>query len=418
MGIYLNPGYKSFEEAYNSRIFVDKTEMILHINSVVRTKQKYVAVSRPRRFGKSYAVDMLCAYFGQIQDEQPNGENSVSLRDDLFHKCKLSGHEGWDRYLGSFDVIRLVMTDFFKEGKDVSEALAQITTRILDDLNEEYPGVKYDPKDLFYSLEKFYRKTGKAFVIIIDEWDAIFRENKEDKNGQKRYLDFLRDWMKDRSYIALAYMTGILPIKKYGEHSALNMFTEYSMMAPRQLAEYTGFTETEVRDQCKEYKMQYDDVSSWYDGYIVSDNIPVDKREAYRDGTYTGHKIAIYCPLSVVESMTTGVIKNYWNKTESYEALADFIKMDYDGLKDAVALLMDGGRLAIDTSTYQNDMTTFMGRDDVLSLLVHLGYLGFDDETNEVFIPNKEILEEFRTSTKTGEWVRRSGVSSLAEVSG
>ena len=189
-------------------------------------------------------------------------------------------------------------------------------------------------------------------MIIIDEWDAIFRENKEDKNGQKKYLDFLRDWVKDRAYIALAYMTGILPIKKYGEHSALNMFTEYSMMAPRQLAEYTGFTETEVRDQCKEYKMQYDDVSSWYDGYIVSDNIPVDKREAYRDGTYTGHKIAIYCPLSVVESMTTGVIKNYWNKTESYEALADFIKMDYDGLKDAVALLMDGGRLAIDTSTY------------------------------------------------------------------
>jgi len=211
MGIYLNPGYKSFEEAYNSRIFVDKTEMILHINSVVRTKQKYVAVSRPRRFGKSYAVDMLCAYFGQVQDEQPEGENSVSLRDDLFHKCKLSGHKGWDKYLGSFDVIR-----------------------------------------------------------------------------------------------------------------------------------------------------------------------------------------------PVVESKTTGVIKNYWNKTESYEALADFIKMDYDGLKDAVALLMDGGRLAIDTSTYQNDMTTFTGRDDVLSLLVHLGYLGFDDETNEVFIPNKEILEEFRTSTKTG----------------
>ena len=120
--------------------------------------------------------------------------------------------------------------------------------------------------------------------------------------------------MKDNSHIALAYMIGILPIKKYGQHSALNMFTEYSMMAPRQLAEYTGFTENEVRELCAEYNMDYKDVSDWYDGYIVSDSIPKNKRAQYGEGTYTGHKIAIYSPLSVMESMTTGIIKDYWNK--------------------------------------------------------------------------------------------------------
>lgn len=210
--------------------------------------------------------------------------------------------------------------------------------------------------------------------------------------------------MKDKPYIALAYMTGILPIKKYGKHSALNMFTEYSMTAPRQLASFTGFTEEEVKGLCTEYHMDYKEISNWYDGYIISDRIPPDEREAYRSGEYRGHKISIYSPLSVVESMITGRIQNYWNKTETYEALAEYIRRDYDGLKDAVALLMDGGRVVIDTSTYQNDMTTFTGRDDVLSLLIHLGYLGYDDEMSAVFIPNREILDEFKTSTKTPEW--------------
>lgn len=125
-----------------------------------------------------------------------------------------------------------------------------LSSRILTDLSEEYPEVKYDPEDLAYSMDRFYRKTGIPFVFIIDEWDAVFRERKEDRDGQKRYLDFLRDWMKDKDYIALAYMTGILPIKKYGKHSALNMFGEYSIISPMQLAPYTGFTEMEVRKLC------------------------------------------------------------------------------------------------------------------------------------------------------------------------
>ena len=399
---YLNPGTRNFQMSVNSAIFVDKSDMIMHLNTLVNTQQRFVSVSRPRRFGKTMAADMICAYYGRETDSRR-----------LFEKRKLAGCAAvamgdqllqWDAYLGQFDVIRIVMTDFIRRDRTVDDALRVLRSRILSELEEEYPGTAYDPADFNYSLDRFSQRSGRQFVVVIDEWDALFRVWKNDQKGQTKYLDFLRDWLKDKPYIALAYMTGILPIKKYGEHSALNMFTEYSMMAPRQLAPYTGFTEQEVEALCRRYGMDYGEVRDWYDGYVVSDQIPTDQREAYREGRYSGHKISIYSPLSVVEAMTTGVIRNYWNKTETYEALAEHIRMDFDGLKAAVALLMDGGRIRIDSSTYQNDMTTIHSRDDVFSLLVHLGYLGFDDETSEVFIPNKEILDEFKTSTKDEAW--------------
>ena len=393
MGIYLNPGYGSFEEELNSQIYVDKTEMILLTNSFVKTKQKYMSISRPRRFGKSYAADMLCAYYGR-----PDGCK-------LFEKCKVSGHDGWDKYLGRFDVIRLVMTDFIKEGEDVVKALDKIRKRIIIDLRQEYPDVEYDEDDLVYSMELLSQSKGILFVIIIDEWDAVFRECKDDEAGQSKYLDFLRDWFKGKDYVALAYMTGILPIKKYGKHSALNMFDEYSVITPMQMAPYTGFTSDEVKELCEEYNMDYKEISDWYDGYVVSNMIPVEMREKFRNKEYNSQNISIYSPLSVVKAVTTGYIHNYWNRTENYEALAEYIRMNLDGLKDAVVLMMDGGSVKADVSTYQNDMTTFTCRDDVLALLINLGYLKYNLETREVSIPNKEILDEFRTSTKSDEWV-------------
>lgn len=395
MGTYLNPGKAAYQMAVNSEIFIDKTEMIQYINSVVNTQQRFVSVSRPRRFGKTMAADMICAYYDREADSR-----------GLFEKRKLAQTAGWDEFLGKFDVIHLVMTRFFKSRITVNEALTNMQKIVIRDFKRAYPDVELmSDTDLIQTIDDVYTVKDRQAVIVIDEWDAVFRERPDDKDGQTEYLDYLRDLLKDNRHVALAYMTGILPIKKYGQHSALNMFTEYSMMAPRQLAPYTGFTEEEVKALSKKYDMDFGDISNWYDGYLVSDRIPPEKREEYREGKYDGHRFSIYSPLSVVESMTTGVIKDYWNKTETYEALAEYIRKDYDGLKDAVALLMDGGRLTIDTSTYQNDMTTFTGRDDVLSLLIHLGYLGYDDERGEVFIPNREILDEFKTSTKGREWV-------------
>lgn len=396
MGIYLNPGIDGFEITVNSDIYVDKTEMITYLNSVLKTEKRYVSVSRPRRFGKSIAANMLCAYYGKEDGRK------------LFEKSKLAVHDNWDKYLNSFDVIKVVMTDFIKDKIDVEKSLDKMAKRILVDLSEEYPDVKYDTDDLVYSMDRFYKASGKPFVIIIDEWDAVFREKKNDKDGHIHYLDFLRDWLKDKSYVALAYMTGILPIKKYGRHSALNMFDEYSIIAPLQFARYTGFTEEEVKELCEKYGRMFVTIKEWYDGYEVSDIVPPDP--GYEEQKITGKekeakRYSLYSPLSVVNAVSNGVIQNYWNKTESYEALAEYIRMNYDGLKDAVVLMMDGGSVRVNIGTYQNDMTTFNDRDDVLALLIHLGYLKYNSDTKEVSIPNKEILDEFKNSTESEEWI-------------
>ena len=399
MGTYLNPGKNGFQIARNSEIFIDKSEMILYLNSVVNTSQRYVSVSRPRRFGKTMAANMICAYYG-------NGSESR----ELFDKCKISmaidDGAKWDQYLGQFDVIRLVMTDFFRLGSTVEAGLERLQKLILRDLISEYSKVDYfDKDDLIQSLQDVYTETNKQFVIVIDEWDAIFREFKDDKEGQKRYLDFLRDWLKDKEYIALAYMTGILPIKKYGKHSALNMFTEYSMIQPRQLAPYVGFTSLEVEEKCKEKKLNYSGFKSWYDGYRLSNRVSdemIPEGESVDETVYREYEI--YSPYSVVNAMLSKQFGNYWNQTETYEALQQYIDWNFDGLKEDVAVLMNGGRVSVDITGYQNDMTTFHSKDDILTMLIHLGYLGYDNDKKELFIPNKEVLDVFKSSTKNRDW--------------
>ncbi len=401
MGKYLNPGMQGFQMAVNSEVFVDKTEMINYLNTIVKTMQRYVSVSRPRRFGKSMAADMICAYYGR-------GSESKDLFSNLKLTADTKSDQKWDEYLGKFDVIKLVMTDFFKEGVSAQDALKKMQLLVIRDLKKAYPDVDlFDDTDLIQTMDDIYSENQQPFVVVIDEWDAIFRESKEDSKGQTVYLDFLRDWLKDKEYIALAYMTGILPIKKYGKHSALNMFDEYSIISPMQFARFTGFTDDEVQELCTRYGRDFDIIKEWYDGYEVSDIIPPDPNYEHQKKTgeaKKGEKYHIYSPLSVLKAVKTGIIQNYWNKTESYEALAGYINMNCAGLKDTITLLMDGSTAVVDVSTYQNDMTTFTSKDDILSLLINLGYLKYDSETKEVAIPNKEILEEFKTSTKNKEW--------------
>ena len=406
MGTYLNPGKFRYQMAVNSEIFIDKTEMITYLNSVINTNQRFVSVSRPRRFGKTMAADMLCAYYDREADS--------SL---LLGKCKLgmagSDKNGkpWDEYLERFDVIRLVMTDFFHKERTIDDAITTIKKRVLDELEEKYPETKYDRNDFCFSIDRFYRNSGTQFVIVIDEWDAIFREYPDEKEEQRKYLDFLRDWLKDKEYIALAYMTGILPIKKYGKHSALNMFREFSMIQPAQLAQYMGFTAEEVREECKKRKLKYESFKNWYDGYRLSNKaseemveytvnkgIP-ELSEKNRDSVYE-----VYSPFSVVNAILTKQFDSYWNQTETYEALRQYVDMDFDGLKEDVAILMDGGRVAVDITGYQNDMTSFCSKDDILTMFIHLGYLGYDRDIKAVFIPNREVMGVFRSSTKSGDW--------------
>lgn len=218
MGIYLNPGNKGFWESVRSEIYVDKTGLIAETNKCVNTEQKFICVSRPRRFGKSMALKMLAAYYSRGCDSE-----------ELFAKYKIAGELTFKEHLNQYDVIFLNMQQFLIEaapGK-VTEYLEQ---EVLEELKEEYGDIlKGREMGLAAAFRRIYAKMDKQFIFLIDEWDCVMRERQESEELQKKYLDFLRNLLKDQPYVALAYMTGILPVKKYGQHSALNMFWEYSM---------------------------------------------------------------------------------------------------------------------------------------------------------------------------------------------
>ena len=220
-----------------------------------------------------------------------------------------------------------------------------------------------------------------------------FREYQQDQTSQKKYLDFLRAWLKDKDYIAMAYMTGILPVKKYGSHSALNMFMEYSMTDPGNLAEYFGFTEREVSVLCEKYEMSFDDVKTWYDGY---------KFIVHRQSG--DEYFSMYSPKSVVEAMLRHKFGTYWNQTETYEALKTYIQVDMDGLQNAIVRMLAGESIKVNVGTFSNDMITFATKDDVLTLLVHLGYLDYDGTKEMVSIPNKEVAQEYVNVISTMNW--------------
>ena len=379
MGIYLNPDNTDFQEALNSEIYVDKTELIRHTNSKIRTTNKYICVSRPRRFGKSMAGDMLVAYYSRGCDSK-----------EMFSQYKISSDPNFEKYLNKYNVIHINMLDFVGEKRHISESLDYLSKRLIHEIKKENGDVDcFDWNDLMSVLAEVFNEKRVPFIFIIDEWDCIFREYKNDTEGQIQYLDFLRRILKDQSYVALAYMTGILPIKKYGKHSALNMFTEIAMTNAAPIQEFTGFTENEVMRLCDEYKKDFNEVKRWYDGYTV-------------DGE------SIYNPKSVVEALTRGAFRNYWTATENYEALEEFIFRNEDGLRDTVIKLLAGEKKKIDPSTFNNDMVTFNSQDDVLTLLVHLGYLTFDSETYEVAIPNYEVSEQFASTIRNKDWAEVS----------
>ncbi|MCD7765215.1 MAG: AAA family ATPase, partial [Lachnospiraceae bacterium] len=217
-----------------------------------------------------------------------------------------------------------------------------------------------------------------------------FREYKEDKELQENYILFLRSLFKNKDTtsrtIAAAYMTGILPIKKYGTESALTDFKEYSMTRPGRLAEYVGFTEDEVKRLCDEYQMEFEDMQSWYDGYSFS-------------------KIKhVYSPNSVMNALQEEEILNYWTQTETFESLKEYIEMDFDGLKDAIIKMLGGERVSVRISTFQNDITSFKNKNDVLTLLIHLGYLAYDSIEREIYIPNLEVSETFEDAVSGAKW--------------
>lgn len=375
MGIYLNPGKDGFLYSVRSEIYVDKTNLIRETNKRFGTEQRFLCVSRPRRFGKSMAAKMLSAYYEQGEDAR-----------ELFLPYTIAKEESFEQHINRYPVLVLNIVEFYKKNKPVEEMIADIEKAVVWELTGEYLDVRYfDTTDMIRTIEDIYHAKKIPFVFILDEWDCIFREGQEDKEGQKLYLDFLRRLLKDKSYVGLAYMTGILPIKKYGTHSALNMFEEISMIRSGKFTEYMGFTEKEVQELCEKYHIDFDKTKQWYDGYQL-------------EGKH------IYNPKSVVDLMLNNKFESYWVNTETYEALKIYIDMNMDGLKEAVVSMLGGGTCQIDTQNFQNDMTTFENKEDVMSLLVHLGYLAYNGETKSVCIPNYEISAEYVRAMRDKKW--------------
>ena len=269
--------------------------------------------------------------------------------------------------------------------RTLDEMLELMSEEIINEL-ESYFHISCRHPILPLMLSKIYENTNEQFIFIIDEWDCIFREYKINKEAQNRYLDFLRNLLKDQPYVELVYMTGILPIKKYGTHSALNMFEEISMVDPELLPEFMGFTKDEVKALCIQYDVNYETMKEWYDGYHITNDI------------------SIFSPRSVVSSIIRKQFGNYWTSTETYEALRVYIDMNFDGLKDDVIALLAGEHISVTTSSFQNDMTTFETKDDVLTLLIHLGYLGYNASDHTCYIPNKEVTDSFINSIRSSDW--------------
>ncbi len=377
MGTYLNPGNSGFERIVNGD-YIDKTDLIGIINKTIDTTKNLTCISRPRRFGKSYAAQMLCAYYDKSCDSHK-----------LFENYKIAKNPSYENHINKYHVINLDVTSFVseakKEGISLQEVPADISTAISDDIQSQYPDLEMG-STLNDTLINLVNKTDTKIVFVIDEWDAMIRENLRDEEAQTRYLNLLRGWFKNNNFtpkvVAAAYMTGILPIKKDGSQSAISDFEEYSVVKPWKFGEYVGFTEREVKELCDEHDMSFDLMKQWYDGY-----------------SFKGVG-SVYNPNSVMKAIYYDEYSSYWTETSAAEGLMEYISKDYNGLTKTIAELIGGVDVKVNTNGFANDLVTFKSKDDVLTLMIHLGYLAYDSESKTVHIPNEEIKLEFQKSIR------------------
>ena len=377
MGRYINKGNEGFRRIRNSE-YVDKTELISVVNRTLFTENCFSCVSRCRRFGKSMAAKMLAAYYDRSCDSR-----------SLFADLKIASDPSFEKHLNKYPVIYLDMTSFVTRFKSES-IVGHIEEELKEDLQDAYPDVEFRAKDdLMGDLFRIAAATGQRFIFIIDEWDAICREFAPDTKPMDEYVNWLRRMFKDVSAMdvfAGVYMTGILPIKKYKTESALNNFQEYSMVKPGGMAGFFGFTKAEVKVIAANNGMDYDELEKWYDGYQI------------------GNERSIFNPNSVMTAVREHWCESYWGRTGAVDAISSYINMNYEGLKDDIILMLAGGRCTVNTSGFQNDLAVVNSRDDVLTVLIHLGYLSYDREHRVCYVPNMEVAGELETAISENNW--------------
>ena len=377
MGTYINIGNAGFQSARNGE-YVDKSPLIAAVNSTLFTERQFSCVSRCRRFGKSMAAKMLYAYYDHSCDSR-----------SLFADLMIANDPSFEKHLNKYAAIYLDMTDFVALCK-TDDIVEKIDAALLKDVSLAYPDVPVAKDDwlkdylLRVSMEK-----GERFVFIIDEWDAICREFTTGTKAMDTYVGWLRRMFKSQDafrVFAGVYMTGILPIKKYKTESAMNNFTEYSMVEPRKMGRFFGFTKDEVRALAEKHDMDFDELMKWYDGYQIGD------------------EMSMFNPNSVMQAIDSGRCRSFWSKTGSYDAVAHYIQMNFEGLKDDIIYMLAGGRCKVNPTKFQNDMSIVRSKDDVLTVLIHLGYLSYNWQKDECYIPNKEVAGEMVNAIEDNNW--------------
>ena len=378
MGRFVNPDNSAFQVALNSKIYVDKTGLIEYTNSVLDTTDAYICNSRPRRFGKSYAANMLAAYYSKGADSEK-----------MFSGLQISKEADFREHLNKYDVIHIDIQWFLANCEDVDNVVTLITDSVLSELREIYPDIfTWEVSRLPDALSIVREKTGQKFIIIIDEWDVLIRDAATNGKVQEAYINFLRGMFKGTEptkYIQLAYLTGILPVKKEKTQSALNNFDEFTMLSASNLAPYIGFTEAEVKKLSEKYQQDFAEVKRWYDGYLLKD-------------------YQVYNPRAVVSVMLRGEFRSYWSETASYDVIVPLINMNYDGLKTAVIEMLSGAEVKVNVAAFQNDTEDIKSKDDALTYMIHLGYLGYNENRKTAFVPNEEIRQNILAATKKTKW--------------
>ena len=368
MGIYLNPGNENFREISRARIYVDKTGMISVINRMMEDGNKYICISRPRRFGKTIAGNMLSAYYSKGCDSR-----------ELFADYKIAQAEDFESKLNRYNVIQIDMNSEYRNIDDKDELLHELRDKVKGELSEAFPQVPLVEKESIAEyILRIYAKTGETFIFILDEYDVLVREQVSERLFTE-YMDFLNGMFKSttlRPAISLAYLTGILPIVRDKIQSKLNNFREYTILSAGALSEYIGFTAPEVEALCQKYDMDYEECRRWYDGY-------------HQNG------YEIYNPESVVRSIEEREFASYWGQTSTYEAIAERIRQNFEGTKDAVIKMLAGESADVNVTRYMNTMTSFTTRNDLFTYLIHLGYLAYDKEEKTCHIPNWEVRQEW-----------------------
>ena len=375
MGFYINAGNEDLKEALASEIFVDKSLVLAKLCRLMGTKQKFVCVSRPRRFGKTTVRDLMVAYFSKGCDSR-----------EMFSNLKIAKEPCFEENLNKFNVIAVDLGAAYNTVENRNDVLKYLRNKFIEDFREEFPDIGFSGEDSVADLiTKVYKHTKTQFIIIIDEYDTLIRERQSEALLEE-YRSFLNSLFKNNelsSAVALAYLTGILPIQRDRVQSKLNNFSiQSTMLMPWGFEEYFGFTKEETEALCSEYGMSFAECEKWYDGYKIGN-------------------ISIYNPNSVVTAMLAHKFGNYWTTSGSYEAVSDYINLDFDGVKSGVIDMLAGKELKIDVDKFENSLNEINTKDDVFTYLIHLGYLNYDEGNGLCRIPNKEIKQEWEKAIES-----------------